>query len=412
MRLEHLSLHNFRNYVRLELDLPRGITVLYGDNAQGKTNLLEAIYYLATSRSPLAGNDRELVNWLAPENEVLPYTRLEARLSRGNGPRRLEITLQQQNNASSSGARYQKRVRINGVAKRVLDLLGQLNVVLFEPEDVALVTGSPSRRRRYLDATLCQIDTHYCHHLSRYNRIVTQRNALLKDLRERGGRPDELEFWNDKLVEHGTYVVARRATFLDRLDRLARDRHADLTSRTERMDTQYQPSVELDQDEPARRSTETIRQAFAAQLISLIRREIAAGMTLIGPHRDEVRFIINGSDAGVFASRGQQRTTVLSIKLAEVELMRQETGERPVLLLDDVLSELDAHRQPILLQLAQEAEQALITTTHLRAFPASFLVQVHVLQVAAGRLHQAGHQDDLTVRTDGAQGGAVSENEA
>jgi len=155
MRLTHLSLHNFRNFVRLDLDLLPGVTLLLGDNAQGKTNLLEAIYYLATSRSPHAGADRELVNWLAVEQEPLPYARLVGRLARGASDLTIEITLTQQAN---NGARYRKQIRLNGVARRAMDLLGHLNVVLFLPEDIALVFGSPSRRRRYLDVMLCQID--------------------------------------------------------------------------------------------------------------------------------------------------------------------------------------------------------------------------------------------------------------
>jgi DNA replication and repair protein RecF len=386
MRLTHLSLHNFRNYVRLELALEPGVTVLQGDNAQGKTNLLESVYYLATSRSPHAGADRELVNWLAGENEPLPYARLVGKMARSESETTIEVTLTLQSNNGGRGAdRYRKQIRINGVARRAMDLLGQLNAVMFLPEDIALVSGSPSGRRRYLDAMLCQIDPAYCRSLSRYNQVVTQRNALLRNLRESGGDPNQLAFWDDKLVEHGAYMVARRRVALIILDELACSIHSDLTGNKERLHIEYQPSVEIGD----REAVDTISATFHAQLQVLRRREIPAGVTLTGPHRDEVRFIIDGVDAGTFGSRGQQRTAALAIKLAEVDLMRWETGEYPVLLLDDVLSELDASRRHFLLDwLATGPQQALLTTTDLQPIPAAFLQGCRLWNVEMGRLSQ------------------------
>jgi DNA replication and repair protein RecF len=380
MRLTHLSLHNFRNYVRLDLDLPPGVTLLQGDNAQGKTNLLEAIYYLATSRSPHAGADRELVNWLTVEAEPLPYARLVGRVARGASEVAIEITLTQQANHQT---RYRKQIRLNGVAKRAMDLLGQLNVVLFLPDDIALVSGSPSGRRRYLDAALCQIDPLYCRTLSRYNQIVTQRNALLRDLRERGGDPSQLAFWSERLVEHGSYLVSRRWRALLALDELAHGVHSQLTDGGERLHLCYVPSVEMDGPGDAG----DVARAFQAQAEDLHRREIAAGMTLVGPHRDEVRFLVNDMDAGVYGSRGQQRTAALALKLAEVDLMRTETGEYPVLLLDDVLSELDEHRRRFLMRTLDDgAEQAIITTTDLHTIPQTLLQRCQLWQVEMGRL--------------------------
>jgi DNA replication and repair protein RecF len=380
MRLTRLSLHNFRNYVRLDLDLPPGVSLLQGDNAQGKTNLLESIYYLATSRSPHAGSDRELVNWLAVEQEPLPYARLVGQVKKAGGESTIEITLTQQPN---NGARYRKQIRLNGVARRAMDLLGQLNVVLFLPEDIALVSGPPSGRRRYLDAALCQIDPAYCRSLSRYNQIVTQRNALLRDLRERGGDSAQLAFWDERLVDNGAHLVARRWDALLALGGLAHDVHGRLTGAAEQLRLSYEPSVEM--DGPA--DKDGVGEAFRTQLQVLRRREIAAGMTLVGPHRDEVRFLINGVDCGVYGSRGQQRTAALSLKLAEVSLMRRETGEQPVLLLDDVLSELDEHRRRFLLHtLENGAEQAVITTTDLHTLPEAFLQGAQLWKVELGRL--------------------------
>lgn len=389
MRLTHLSLHNFRNYVRLDLDLPSSVTLLVGDNAQGKTNLLEAVYYLATTRSPHASADRELVNWLAVEQEPLPYARLVGQVERGASRISIEVTLTQQAN---NGSRYRKQIRLNGVARRAMDLLGQLNVVLFLPEDIALVSGSPSLRRRYLDAALCQIDPVYCRSLSRYNQIVSQRNALLRDLRERGGDPAQLAFWNERLVEHGAYLVGRRWEALIALDELAHAVHVDLTAGDEMLHLCYVPSVEMEGPGDA----EAVAGAFQEQLQSLRQREVAAGMTLVGPHRDEVRFLVNEVDAGVYGSRGQQRTAALSLKLAEVSLMRVETGEDPVLLLDDVLSELDEHRRRFLVHtLENGAEQAIITTTDLHTLPAPFLERCRLWRVEMGRLSEGNARVEL-----------------
>jgi DNA replication and repair protein RecF len=384
MRLTHLSLHNVRNFVRLDLDLSPGVTVLLGDNAQGKTNLLEAIYYLATSRSPHAGSDRELVNWLAVEQEPLPYARLVGRVARGASEVTLEITLTQQAN---NGLRYRKQIRVNGVARRAMDLLGQLNAVLFLPEDITLVSGPPSGRRRYLDAMLCQIDPAYCRALARYSEVITQRNALLRDLRERGGHPNQLTFWDERLVEHGATLIARRWEALGTLDELAHSVQGELTAGVEHLSLCYQPSVEI--DDP--KAVAAIRAAFAAQIQALRQREIPAGVTLVGPHRDEVRFLIDDVDAGIYGSRGQQRTIALALKLAEVELMCRETGEHPVLLLDDVLSELDAHRRRFLVEwLDNGPPQAILTTTDLGILPELFVHRCKLWRIQMGRLGEVG----------------------
>jgi DNA replication and repair protein RecF len=387
MRLTHLSLHNFRNYVRLDLDLRPGVTLLAGDNAQGKTNLLEAIFYLATSRSPHASTDREVVNWLAVEKEPLPYTRLVGKLVRRSGELSIEITLVRQENHSN---RYRKQIRINGVNKRAMDLLGQLNVVLFLPQDIDLVSGSPGGRRRYLDVTLCQVDPAYCRALSRYNQIVSQRNALLRDLREQGrGSPGQMAFWDEQLAEHGARLVACRREALEVIGELAFETHRKLTATEERLQISYEPSLEVEGCE----NSLQIEAAFRSQLLSLRQREMAAGMTLIGPHRDDARFFINEADAGIYGSRGQQRTITLALKLAEVEFMRRRTGEQPVLLLDDVLSELDAHRRAFLMDALEGGpQQSLLTATELQVLPPAFLQRCHIWHVEMGRLRETQPQ--------------------
>jgi DNA replication and repair protein RecF len=366
----------------LDLDLHPGVTLLLGDNAQGKTNLLEAIYYLATSRSPHAGAERELVNWLAVDQEPLPYARLVGRVERDGSDLTIEITLTQQ--ANNEG-RFRKQIRLNGVARRAMDLLGQLNAVLFLPEDVALVFGPPRRRRRYLDATLCQIDTVYCRSLSRYNQIVTQRNALLRDLRDRGGDRTQLVYWDEQLAEHGAYLVTRRQEALRVLDELAHAVHSQLTDGRERLHLHYMPSIEF----TGEINSGTVGEAFRAQLQARCQREVAAGMTFVGPHRDDMSFVVNDVDAGTYGSRGQQRTAALALKLAEVDLMRRETGAHPVLLLDDVLSELDAQRRQFLLRYLDDGpQQAVITTTDLHAVPDGFLQGCQMWRVQTGSLSE------------------------
>jgi len=430
MRIEHLSLTNFRNYARLELDFSGHTILLQGDNAQGKTNLLEAIYYLATARSPYAGAEHELVNWLA-ENQDLPHARLVAQVRKGDSSLRIEITLvrTQPSRANgpvlspsalspltplrtglgtkggTKGPRYRKHIKVNGVNKRALDLIGQVNVVLFLPEDIDLVAGSPSGRRRYLDATLCQIDPRYCRTLQKYNRVLTQRNHLLRTLRERQGDLDQLLFWDRSLVESGAYLVARRQEVIDELDRLAQAIHLELTGQKERLRLRYEPSFDpfrspppdyqlsLELDLPSEPGIQQLGinlsqvvDAFRAQLREIRRREILQGMSLIGPHRDDLRFLVGGIDQTIYGSRGQQRTAALALKLAEVKLIGQEVGEQPILLLDDVMSELDDARRGYLMRMIDGAQQAILTTTDLKAYSTEFLAEVTLLRVREGRI--------------------------
>jgi DNA replication and repair protein RecF len=412
MRIEFLSLTNFRNYARLELDFPGHTVLLQGDNAQGKTNLLEAIYYLATTRSPYAGAEHELVNWLA-ENQDLPHARLVAQVRKGDSSLRIEITLVRTQSSrangpalsATKGPRYRKHIKVNGVNKRALDVIGQVNVVLFLPEDIDLVAGSPSGRRRYLDATLCQIDPHYCRALQKYNRILTQRNHLLRTLRGREGDLDQLLFWDRSLVENGAYLVARRQEVIGELDRLAQAIHLELTGQKERLRLRYEPSfdpsrpppsdyqlpLELDlPSEPGIYQPGTdlsqVAEAFRAQLREIRRREILQGMSLIGPHRDDLRFSVGGIDQTIYGSRGQQRTAALALKLAEVKLIGQEVGEQPIVLLDDVMSELDDARRGYLMQMIDGAQQAILTTTDLKVYSTEFLAEATLLRVREGRI--------------------------
>jgi DNA replication and repair protein RecF len=402
MYLSRLALINFRNYARLSLDMPRRIMVLQGANAQGKTNVLEAIYYLTAARSPYAGSDTQLVNWLA-EQDDLPHARVEAELVRGNALTRIEITLTRD---ERNHGRYRKHIRINGVDKRVMDLIGVANIVLFMPQDISLVDGSPSGRRHYLDATLCQIDPRYCRALAQYGRVLEQRNGLLRQLRDRGGSPEQLWFWDDRLVEHGAQIIARRQQAILDLEALAQAIHRDLSGGRERLRLRYSPSFDpqhpqeddqqlrlgLDLPPPISmpQDPETIQEAFRARLRSTQSEEIVRGITLSGPHRDDMLFLNGQIDLRTYGSRGQQRTAVLAIKLAEVALMARLTGEQPILLLDEVMSELDASRRQYLSQQLAQVEQSLVTTTDLDALTPDVLKRAALYSVSQGRLERLG----------------------
>jgi len=366
--LRRLSLTNFRNYIRLEVELPPGVVVLMGDNAQGKTNLLEAIYYLALSRSPRTSLDRELVNWLAWKEEM-PFARLEGEVERGEVLLRLEIVILPQR--GPEGSRVHKQIMVNGVRQRALDLVGQVGVVLFRPEDLGLIDGPPSGRRRYLDVTLCQLDASYLRALQRYNRVLLQRNHLLRQLRERPRSWEELRFWDEHLVREGAFLILRRNEAIVKLGPLAGEVHSALTAGRERLELKYRSSPAW--EEAPRASEESslkeLSQLFHRQLQEARDMEVQLGATSQGPHRDDLGFVLNGMEASIHASRSQLRTAALSLKLAEAQLMREESGCEPLLLLDDVLSELDGERRAHLAGALSGRPQVLITATDPASLP-------------------------------------------
>lgn len=412
MYLSHLSLTHFRNYRQLEFDFAGPLTLFQGQNAQGKTNLLEAIYFMATSKPVHAQTEREVVNWDADE-EPIPYMRMAATVRKSPAdtarPLELEILLTQRDNSQT----FKKQIRINGVNRRGIDLVGQMRAVLFLPEDIELISGSPSVRRRYLDISLCQSVREYTRALSQYQKIVTRRNSLLRSLRERNVNPSDpavgaqLDFWDEQLVQHGSTVVAQRYNYIKRLEAVARTRHAELSGAREALALQYMPSFNpgylSDSDfERLREGTlppaetaapqETlavsrVRAQFQNKLHSRRRRELAAGSTLYGPHRDDLRLLANGRDLRTYGSRGQQRTAALSLKLAEVQAMTDMTGEAPLLLLDDVMSELDSLRRQFLLTALDGVPQSILTTTDLDTFSPQFCAQAQLFHVHAGTVH-------------------------
>ncbi len=403
MRLLHLSLTNFRNYARLELDVPAGTIVLQGNNAQGKTNLLEAIYYLSAMRSPRTKRDRELLNWLVLEDE-LPFTRLVAQIQRGEETEQIELSLVQsrRNSVNSDTLALRRHIRINGASKRMADAVGLLNAVLFLPQDIDLVSGTPQLRRRYLDDTISQVDSQYRRELQRYNRIVTRRNHLLKSFRGRSPDLSELVFWDRRLVQHGAYLIHRRQMAIQQLNQAIQEIHSQLSNEQEWLQLQYSSSVQLEDQSnvayqmalPAEQSTalgasnslEQVVASFSQQLRKVQAREMDRGVSVLGPHRDDFRFLVNGVDMNTYGSRGQQRTATLSLKLAEVEWIAQAKNDQPVLLLDDVISELDAMHRSCLLEAVDAAQQVVLTTTDLEHYGQGFLERASLWRVLAGRI--------------------------
>jgi DNA replication and repair protein RecF len=397
MRLLHLSLTNFRNYARLELSLPEGPVLLHGANAQGKTSVLEAVYYLATSRSPWTTSDRQLLSWRVAD-EFQPFVRISAEIyNLRRSLNKIDITLYK--DSTDPETRFRKEIRVNGVQKRAMDLLGILNVVMFLPQDLAIIEGSPSHRRRYLNVTLSQTDPDYVHALHNYDKALDQRNALLKRISKRQATPAELAYWDNEIVVAGSVLVAGRQRLLRELEGLAQKVHSDLTGGNEVLELQYQPSFAptakssgqlsfgvLGLDLHRQLESVEIEPQFRAALADNQRDEIARGMTLVGPQRDELRFSINGHDIGLFGSRGQARTAVIAIKLAELEWMRSVTHEWPVLLLDEIIAELDQERRAYLLDRIDGATQALLTTTEPDIFTQSFLDKAAVWKVHAGQI--------------------------
>ncbi len=402
MRITHLSLTNFRNYARLSLSIDRGMVVIYGDNAQGKTSLLEAVYYLATSKSPYTTTDRQLINWFAVDEEPIPFAHIVAEVETADEIKRVEVTMQLENQGRNS--RFKKDVRVNGVSKRVMDLLGQVRAVLFLPQDLSLVEGAPSLRRRYMDITLCQTDQKYCTALAQYNKVLTQRNALLHQFQENGGRGDfsQLEFWDEQMAWQGAVIVVGRYQLVRELERRAQRNHQDLSGDDEYLRLIYEPGFDAADDASSEQlsfgagmlgtsalpelSLKEMAMRFKETLQSRWKMDAYRGQTGVGPQRDELQFLVNGRDLRLYGSRGQNRTAVLALKLAELEWMRAQTNEWPILLLDEVAAELDPHRREYLMERVKDAEQVMLTTTEPYLIGDRYLEMAQRWHIQAGQL--------------------------
>lgn len=339
MIIKSLELENFRNYSELSISFDNGTNILYGDNAQGKTNILEAIYLSATTKSHKGSKDKDIINFDAQEAHIRTYVMKDGLENRVDMHLRKNKT---------------KGIAINGQKiKKAADLLGLLNVVFFSPEDLSIIKNGPSERRRFVDMELCQLDSFYLYNLNNYNKIVNQRNKLLKDLSFNPNLRDTLFIWDSQLVSYGSKIIERRAAFVKQLNEIIYDIHVRLSGGKEELKIVYEPDILLEELENGLKNSQE--------------KDIKLKQTTVGPHRDDFSFMIGEIDIRKFGSQGQQRTAALSLKLSEIELVKKLTKDTPLLLLDDVLSELDSNRQNYLLNSIGDI-QTIITCTGLEEF--------------------------------------------
>lgn len=367
MWLSQLRLVNFRNLGGLRLDLYPGVLLFTGQNGQGKTNLLESVYVLATTRSPRTSVERELISWRTPEDAdlaavVAPFARLETRVRRLEAEVHLELTFEGERTSSGTGA-VTRTIKVNGLPSRAIGLVGQLPVVYFAPDNVELAGGSPSIRRQYLNLANSQVSASHLRALQRYNRVLLQRNQVLRLVRERRQPSNALEPWTEQMLSWGTQILQQRLSMLREVNGRVGRIFSDLSGASEELSITYRSTVcdsSLDDVD--------LVKAFRERQSQMASREIDQAVSLVGPHRDDFSFMLDGVDLNTYGSRGQQRLAVLALKLAEADWMRAEIGELPVVLLDDMLSELDPQRRAYVLRRVAEPEpngqrQVWITTT-------------------------------------------------
>ncbi|WP_054860839.1 DNA replication/repair protein RecF [Gracilibacillus sp. JCM 18860] len=368
MYIQSLQLLNYRNYPKLTIEFDDKVNVFIGENAQGKTNLMEAIYVLGFSKSHRTTKDKELIQW--EQN----YAKIEGSVYKRNRQFPLEISI------TNKG----KKAKLNHLEqKRLSDYIGALNIVMFAPEDLNLVKGSPQIRRRFIDMEIGQIQPVYIYHLGQYIKILKQRNHLLKQLQKKQ-KVDitMLHVLTDQLIEHAGMIIEKRIHFLERLRNWAADIHSGISRNLEHLDIRYQATIDLANSD----QKEEILQHYRSTFEKMESKEIERGTTLIGPHRDDLAFFVNGKNVQTFGSQGQQRTTALSLKLAEIELIHQEIGDYPILLLDDVLSELDDYRQSHLLDTIEGKVQTFVSTTSVDGIDHQTLKKAEIFKVHDGNI--------------------------
>lgn len=366
LRLRHLFLKNYRNYDELDLSFNSNLTLLIGKNAQGKTNILESIFLTCTARSHRTSKDRELIKW----NKDDAYIKTKAEKDAGNSL--IEIKLSK---------KEKKQVKINGIQiNRMGELMGHLNSVIFSPEDLKLVKDGPSERRRYMDMVLSQISPKYFYYLQQYNRILYQRNHLLKSINRNHSLKKTLGTWNYRLAEVGSYIIVQRILFNSALKKIAYGIHKRISNNLEELSVDYYTPIPYKNQEQ-----KDIREIFLMELESCENRDIERGSTGKGCHRDDIFLTVNGKDVRSFGSQGQQRTSALSLKLSVLEFMYEETGEYPILLLDDVMSELDPYRKKLLIEFISRV-QTFITATDMTALPDMGSIDKEIFNISNGKI--------------------------
>lgn len=370
MYLKTLYLRDFRNYENQTLGLNPGLNIFVGDNAQGKTNLLEAIYVLSLSKSYRTGRETELIKHGATQTTIQAQLQKMARLD-------LAVQVSQLAN---------KRLLVNQKATTANAFVGQLNIVLFTPDSLQLVKGSPGDRRRFLDIQICQIDAVYRSTLLKYQRVLRQRNSLLREAQMQRSLLKHLSVWDTQLVALGALVVSRRQEILSILEEFSQKAHQKISHDLENLQVVYAPFYAPSLQEQKGYTLEEIESVFWQELEAKREEEVRRGYTLVGPQRDDLIFLINGLDLKTYGSQGQQRTAVLAYILAELELMFRETGEYPVVLLDDVMSELDQTRRSFLLSILNKKAQTIVTTTNLASFEEKTRQEATIFRIEAGTI--------------------------
>lgn len=368
MRLDKLYLKNYRNYQELQINFSKNLIIFLGENAQGKTNLLESIYVLAMTRSHRTSSEQELIGW--NDDQAL----IQGEIIKGTAKIPLEILL------SKKG----RKTKINHIEqKKLSSYVGQLNVILFAPEDLSLVKGSPQIRRKFLDMELGQINPIYLYDLVQYQGILKQRNQYLKQLNERK-QTDllYLDILSEQLAEFGSKILKARTQFVQRLEFWANSLHQQITHQKEHLEIEYVTAISSLHSQ----TQEEIQTQFLALLDQNKKKDLFRGTTTIGPHRDDLSFFVNQKNVQIYGSQGQQRTTALSVKLAEIDLIKEETGEYPILLLDDVMSELDDTRQLHLLETIEGKVQTFLTTTTLDHVKNKMTVEPEIFYVQQGKI--------------------------
>lgn len=375
MLLRQLSLVNFRSYSNLDLELTPGLTTITGENGQGKSNLLEAIYFLAIGKSYRASVEKDLIYWHADFTDA--YSIIAAGIERKEGLVNIRIGLK-----PHEGNKISKQIRIDGIPRRITDLIGILNAVLFSPEDMDLIFGSPSGRRRYLDILLAQISRKYVQSLSKYQRVLLQRNALLRRIKDKVALDSELDFWDHSLSAEGAIILKQRMEAMDQLNRSVNTLFRQLSHEGE-IEVLYFATVNTDNQQEI--ESEMIKK------LSLSRsQEIQRGSTLVGPHRDDMRLIVKGIDASKHVSRGQARLIALSLRLAESRLLSMMRGDPPIILLDDVFSELDVTRRSLVMDEISTYPQVIITSADSHLLGSKYLQNSTNLLLKNGGLFSEG----------------------
>lgn len=373
MKIKHLNLTNFRNYKKLDIDFKEKTIVFLGDNTQGKSNLIEAIFFLTSAKSPRSGNSADVINW--DEN----FTRIVGEIEKKEQKNKIEIVIINDN-------RLQRKIKINKSPKRQNNLSGEFNAVLFSPEDLNLVSSFPNIRRRYLNLLISQISWKYAFNLTEFKKVVTSRNKLLVDIKKNEAQINQLDFWNEKLVQLGSFIIIERKKAINFYNNLLSKTYQKISNKKDSLYITYSPGITSKnftiKDENF--NLTDICNIFQQKLNKYQQQEISAGITLFGPHRDDFKFILNDRDLASFGSQGEQKSVVLAMKNIELDFLLKFTGFYPVLLLDDIFSELDSLRRDCILDLIKR-QQTIITTTDIDHIKPKFRGDMEIFKIEEGK---------------------------